>query len=626
LVRATVYYGLTCSNLNNTASSATFSAIPVVLLDGLNDDTTYFFAVEAEDQAGNVTYDDNAGGCYTFTTPDIPNFFTELFEASDNDLDDIALQFIPNASIDQYIGCNQPITALPTDPTGGTSISLSDDDYEQITLTGGASVVLYGVSYSSFYVGSNGYLTFNSGDTDTTESLNDHFEQPRISALFDDLNPASGGTVSWKQLSDRVAVTFQNVPEYSVGGSNTFQYELFFDGTIHINYLSVSASDGLAGLSEGNGIDPDYAETDLSNMGPCIGTPPVAFDVVVGAEMGVPEMVSLHAEDEGLPIPPGAMTYIITSLPTGGTLADPNGGAITTVPYTLANYGDVVEYTSYATYFGSDAFEYKANDGGVPPEGGDSNIARVDLTIDPLPWMQLNYELSANPGWTTEGMWAHGQPTGNGSYWGDPTSGHTGPYVYGYNLDGDYANYMAPTSLTTPAIDMTHILASQLRFSRWLGVEGTDTAAVEISTDGTTWTQLWANTGQVMDNAWTVQVFDISAIADGQPAVYVRWVMGPTDGSYTAPGWNIDDVQIWGVSPVWCKGDADCSGAVDFADIEFFVAALSGEPAWQAYHLAQTGSAALCPYAINDMNGGGVEFSDIQPFIGHLGQPCDPLD
>ena len=33
----------------------------------------------------------------------------------------------------------------------------------------------------------------------------------------------------------------------------------------------------------------------------------------------------------------------------------------------------------------------------------------------------------------------------------------------------------------------------------------------------------------VADHAWSEMVFDISAIADGQPTVYVRWTMGATD-------------------------------------------------------------------------------------------------
>jgi hypothetical protein len=82
-----------------------------------------------------------------------------------------------------------------------------------------------------------------------------------------------------------------------------------------------------------------------------------------------------------------------------------------------------------------------------------------------------------------------------------------------------------------------------------------------------------------------------------------------------------------GSAPVWCLGDADCSGgAPDFLDIEYFVAALSGEASWSAYYQDHHGGTLpACPYAVNDLNGGGVEFTDIEPFVRHLGQACNPM-
>jgi hypothetical protein len=77
--------------------------------------------------------------------------------------------------------------------------------------------------------------------------------------------------------------------------------------------------------------------------------------------------------------------------------------------------------------------------------------------------------------------------------------------------------------------------------------------------------------------------------------------------------------------PVWCYGDSNCSGgAPTFPDIPFFVASLNGQAAWAAYHVAQTGSPPACPYGVNDIDGGGVGFTDIQPFVQLLGQPCRP--
>ena len=99
----------------------------------------------------------------------------------------------------------------------------------------------------------------------------------------------------------------------------------------------------------------------------------------------------------------------------------------------------MVEYTPDAWFVGDDSFTFLANDGGTPPEGGDSNIAMVEIEIlPPAPEAAYVFNFDSNPGWTTEGQWAYGMPTGGGSHYMDPTSGYTGSNVYGYNLAGDY--------------------------------------------------------------------------------------------------------------------------------------------------------------------------------------------
>jgi hypothetical protein len=156
--------------------------------------------------------------------------------------------------------------------------------------------------------------------------------------------------------------------------------------------------------------------------------------------------------------------------------------------------------------------------------------------------------LDEDPGWTTEGDWAFGQPTGGGSSHGgpDPTAGHTGLNVYGYNLAGDYPNNLPARHLTTTAIDCTDLFNVRLAFWRWLGVEAPDydQASISVSHDGTTWTRVWTNPDEIADEAWVEQEFDLSAVADDEPTVYVRWTMGPTDDGWAFCGWNIDDIRI----------------------------------------------------------------------------------
>ncbi len=172
----------------------------------------------------------------------------------------------------------------------------------------------------------------------------------------------------------------------------------------------------------------------------------------------------------------------------------------------------------------------------------------------PGPYPVYTWNLNATPGWTVEGAWGYGTPTGGGGAYGypDPTSGHTGTRIYGYNLSGDYPNGMPAYNLTTTAIDCSDIEGTTLVFWRWLGVEGYyDDAYVQVSNDGSTWTTVWANpSSSITESYWQLCSYDISAVADGEATVYIRWVMGPTDGSVYYQGWNIDDIQIWNGPPL----------------------------------------------------------------------------
>ncbi|MFQ5805464.1 MAG: C25 family cysteine peptidase [Phycisphaerae bacterium] len=566
----------------------------------------HYWHVRAINGCGQSDY----SPAFTFTTLEQADYFTEQFTGN-FDLDNFTVEFIPDGSGDHYRMCGYEATELPTDPTGGTSLSISEDGNQQVVLDDGQAVSLYNLSYTSFYVCDNGYITFNGPDSTYNESLSVHFNQPRISALFDDLTVA-GGTVSWKQLADRAVVTYQDVPEYGTSNSNTFQIEMFFDGQIHITWLDVASNDSIVGLSEGDGIPDDFIESDLSAAGPCGPNPPDAQSAGVSTPANTPVTITLVAIDDGLPDPPGALTYVILSLPSHGTLSDPGGDVIESVPYALVNGGNNVVYTPDGWYLGGDSFTFKANDGGTPPEGGDSNAATISIEVTP-PDSEVIYSLplDSDPGWFTEGQWAFGQPTGGGTHNRDPSAGHTGENVYGYNLAGDYTNNMPAYHLTTPALDCSGLLLVELRFWRWLGVERDpfDRAVVEVSNDGSNWVELWSNpTSSISDSSWSQMVLDVSAVADGEPTVYVRWAMGPTDYSNTYPGWNIDDVQIWAVD-TRCPGDLDGDADVDLSDMSQLLA-----------HYGMTSGAE---YADGDLDGDGdVDLSDLSALLAVYGTSC----
>lgn len=266
----TVRYGTSCGVLTNTVTSAQQVTDHALSIGGLVDDMTYFYTVEMTDSAGNTTLANNAGVCFSFTTPAVPDFMTEQFTTG-SDLVGRMVTFTPDGGAeDFYRACAEDLDgALPTNPAGGTNVSLSDDGNTSVSVGGGNTVSLYGTEWSSFHIGANGYITFGSGDGDYSEELADHFDLPRISMWFDDLNPGQGGTISYRRLSDRVAVTYQGVPEYSFGGANTFQVEMFHDGTIRLSWLAMSSGDGIVGLSAGDGLDPDFLPSDLSSSAGC---------------------------------------------------------------------------------------------------------------------------------------------------------------------------------------------------------------------------------------------------------------------------------------------------------------------------------------------------------------------
>lgn len=267
-VSASIRYGTSCGALNESENALGSGVSHSVALSGLDDDTTYRYVVDVTDAAGNLTTEDNGGGCYSFTTLPATDYYTEEF-ISDNDVDNRSLSLVRIGGQDFYDACGDAITALPTDPAGGTVLSMTDDDSELVSITGGARVHLYGVQYNQVWVGSNGYLTFGVSDSDYTETLSEHFDLPRVAPLYDDLNPSVGGTVSYKQLADRFVVSWENVPEYSTSNSNTFQVEMFFNGDITLSWLGIEATDGIVGLSAGSGLPLDFIEDNLGNAGSC---------------------------------------------------------------------------------------------------------------------------------------------------------------------------------------------------------------------------------------------------------------------------------------------------------------------------------------------------------------------
>lgn len=266
-----------------------------------------------------------------------------------------------------------------------------------------------------------------------------------------------------------------------------------------------------------------------------VNLPPVARNRTAKTPQNITTAIGLFASD---PNPGNVLTFVITSLPTNGQLVDPNAGAINSVPYTLVNNQNFVHYVPGTGYEGPDQFTFVANDGLL-----DSNTANVKVTVG-TPVMVFNFPLDEDPGWAREGQWQFGQPGGQG---GDPTTGFTGLFVFGYNLQGAYPDNLSVKYLTMQPLNCAGLHGVTLKFARWLGVENAafDKATIQVSTDAVNWTTVFTNpTSDLQENAWSQQSYDIGHVADDQPFVLIRWGMGPTDTNTVFSGWNIDDVMI----------------------------------------------------------------------------------
>ena len=150
-VRSVVHYGTVCGAPTDSVSIFNLNTVHQLNLRNLQDSTTYFYTLEVTDEAGNSSADNNGGACYTFTTPEIPDFFTEQFSFG-NDTDFLRLEFVPNGAPDFYQGCSSSLTAFPTDPAGGTALSLASGvtSFTADTLLFNAGSIIFGKNAVTF--------------------------------------------------------------------------------------------------------------------------------------------------------------------------------------------------------------------------------------------------------------------------------------------------------------------------------------------------------------------------------------------------------------------------------------------------------------------------------------------
>ncbi len=156
---------------------------------------------------------------------------------------------------------------VPDISTTGTAITTwypkgcsGDDCYALVDMTDGKSFTWYGNTYTSVYVGSNGYVSFGSGYTQEVSTLSiPSTSNPNnvVYAYGDDLDPSNNGTVYYQQTictadldedgtnDDCLVVQWDGVPYY--GSSNTVTVQLALDFAVQTALVEIEAENDTTG-------------------------------------------------------------------------------------------------------------------------------------------------------------------------------------------------------------------------------------------------------------------------------------------------------------------------------------------------------------------------------------------
>jgi hypothetical protein len=193
------------------------------------------------------------------------------------------------------------------------------------------------------------------------------------------------------------------------------------------------------------------------------------------------------------------------------------------------------------------------------------------------PQTYLIEDFETSSGWSSagNGEWQRGTPQGLGggsSLPGfepnpDPSSAYEGNNAMGNDLtglgefDGNYEHDVSST-YTSPVLDSSDSIETELSFAKYLNVAPNDLAFVEVTPGDGTWGRIY-ETSEDLDAAWTLKSFDVSAWADRNALFRVRFGI-ESDATATTSGWNVDDLRLTGVTSSSCEPvSRGVSGAVD---------------------------------------------------------------
>ena len=353
---------------------------------------------------------------------DVPVYFTQLFSYDQVDtafdLNGRRLTLTPDGSVNHYAGAISTATAFPNPTNTGTQLVTATLDDSFYTVSQPA--LFYGESFSTIYVGTNGYITFDSSDTRFSGELATHFTRKRISLFVYDLKATLGTTTIYAGrlgtgATARTVVTYNNlVVAFNANQRYNAQVELFDNGVITITWLNCATGyPVVTGLSRvTTGLPGDFSTTNLSELTaanapsapsfastpPLLGTAGTAYtygvvatdadnDTLTITAPTKPAWLTLSAGANGIATltgtPPASGTYDVALQVTDGTTAVPQNFALTVLPAGGVNTVPTFTSTPITTAVAGQTYGYMV-------AGSDADGHRLSFSASTLPsWLTL---------------------------------------------------------------------------------------------------------------------------------------------------------------------------------------------------------------------------------------------
>ena len=178
------------------------------------------------------------------------------------DLRGTGLRFTPNGSggYDARVADASFRTSL------GTRLTLEDDDTQRVDVP--FAFPFYGQSRTAAFVNSDGNVTFEEGDSASTERNVARLltGPPRVAVFLADLDPSTAGSVFVHAAADQYTVTWCGVREFDSPRVTSVQATLLPDGTVDMKFGgTISVQEAVIGISPGT--TTEFAAVDLSTGG-----------------------------------------------------------------------------------------------------------------------------------------------------------------------------------------------------------------------------------------------------------------------------------------------------------------------------------------------------------------------